>query len=402
MKLDKCLRMAINMVVHSQLRSWLTIIGIVIGVASVISIVSIGTGLENQVNENLGGLGADIITITPGFAKAFRNGGNVDNVQAELTRKDVQALKGVSEIGYIDTNINGRLKVYYLGKSAKIAVKGVDQKVWHQITQDDIHDGRLLGPSDQNVVVIGYKIAKDYFDDVIGINKIITIEDRAFRVVGILEEGSDSKIIMPLNSAYQLTEEKEKGVYDSITVKVKEGSDIDLVMDKIEKKLMIARHVTRKDRDFTIISMKQIQEKISDITGTITVFLGAIAAVALVVGAVGIANTMFTSVLEKTKQIGIMKAIGARNKDILLIFLINSGLMGMVGGLIGVVLGVLISKVIPFVLPRAADGSMMATAVTIEVVALALFISIIIGMVAGAIPARSGSKLKPVDALRFE
>jgi putative ABC transport system permease protein len=404
--------MAVNMVANSQLRSWLTILGIVIGVASVIAILSIGDGLEARVNEQLGGLGSDIITITPGFSQAqtMRPGGglqgpsdDINNAQAQLTRTDVQSLKSIPEIQYIDTNIQGKAEVYYLGKSAMLTIKGVDQKVWHQITSDELHAGRLLGPSDQNVVVIGYTIAKDYFDEEIGINKIVSIDERSYRVVGITAEGSSDKVItMPLQAAYQIIDDKEVDVYDSLTVKVTEGSDVELISEKIESRLMITRHVTDKDKDFTVVSMKQLQEDITDITGTITVFLGAIAAVALIVGAVGIANTMFTSVLEKTKQIGIMKAIGARNEDILKIFLINSGLIGLVGGVIGVILGYLISLVVPYVMPRAADGTMMLTVVSLEVVALSLVASILVGMIAGLIPARSGSKLKPVDALRFE
>jgi putative ABC transport system permease protein len=410
MKLNKCLKMAINMVVHSKLRSWLTIIGIVIGVASVITIVSIGEGLQKQVSGQLGGLGASIITITPGFSQAQGfggRGGDLNNAQAELGRNDVQALRGIIEVGQIDVNIQGSREVYYLGKSARVSIKGVDQKVWHLVTQDKIDDGRILGPSDQNVVVIGYKLAKEYFDESIGVNKVITIAGRAFRVVGILEEstgfgGGDTTVIMPLHSAYEILEDKTKDVYDSITVKAREGSDIDLVVEKIEKKLMIIRHVTEKEKDFTVVSMKQIQQQITDITGTITVFLGAIAAVALIVGAVGIANTMFTSVLEKTKEIGIMKAIGARNKDILFIFLFNSGLMGLIGGLIGVIFGFTISKAIPFLMPAAADGSRMVTSVSIQIVLIALTVSVSIGMISGVIPAYSGSKLRPVDALRYE
>ncbi|MCK5698598.1 MAG: ABC transporter permease, partial [Candidatus Aenigmarchaeota archaeon] len=227
-------------------------------------------------------------------------------------------------------------------------------------------------------------------------------EDKAFRIVGILDDSSTS-IIMPLQMAYAVLDDKENGVYDSIVVKIKNEDDLDYVIEKIENKLMMARHVTEKNRDFSISSSKQFQEMRSEMLGSMTMFLTAIAAVSLLVGAVGIANTMFTSVLEKTKEIGIMKAIGARNKDILMIFLLNAGLIGLVGGLIGVLLGVVLSGFVPMLMgsmPMARGGA--ATLVSVDAVVLALSVAVVIGVISGVVPAYNGSKLKPVDALRYE
>ena len=164
----------------------------------------------------------------------------------------------------------------------------------------------------------------------------------------------------------------------------------------------MSRHVTNKTKDFTVTSSKATLERIQGVTETFTIFLGAIAAVSLLVGAVGIANTMFTSVLEKTKEIGIMKAIGARNKDIMIVFLLNSALVGLVGGLLGIGLGSVISKVLPNLLTGIGPGGSVKTVVPISLLIEAMAISISIGMIAGAIPAYRASKLKPVDALRYE
>jgi len=403
------------MVLHSKLRSWLTILGIVIGVASVIALVSIGDGMQASVNEQLGGLGGNTITITPGYEKSGgfgppgRSGGDLSNADAILGKNDVQVLKGISEIEYINTNINGRAEVYYLGDSAELTITGVDQNVWSYVTTSEADKGRLLGPADFNVIVIGYGLANDYFDEPIGINKVLTIEDKSFRVVGILEEssgfaGGNNGIYMPLQSAYQVLEDKIKDEYGSITVIAKEGTDIDLLVEKIEKKLNIIRHVnTIDDKDFSVSSSKDLQEQINSTLGVITIFLGFVAAISLLVGAVGIANTMFTSVLEKTKEIGIMKAIGARNKDILLIFLFNSALVGIVGGIIGVIFGILISFAVGSIgLMPGPGGEPMGTVVSVYMVVLSLFVSVTVGILAGIIPAYQGSKLKPVDALRYE
>ena len=418
MKIYKCLKIAINMVTHSKLRSWLTIIGIVIGVASVITLVSIGNGMEAGINDELSGLGGNIITITPGYSKASGMGipghgsssgsGSVSESDAILGRNDVQALKSIPELEYIDTNIKDSADVYYFGKSAQLTVTGVDQSVWSDVTTLEILEGRLLDPADQNVVVIGYDLSRNYFDEPIVINKILTIEEKSFKVVGILDESSGTSsnglsIYMPLQSAYQVLDDKTNNEYDSITVIAKDSADIDSVVTKIEKKLDVVRHVnTIDDKDYTVTSMKQILEQISSVTGMITLFLGFVAGISLLVGAVGIANTMFTAVLEKTKEIGIMKAIGARNKDIMLIFLFNSGLVGIIGGIIGVFFGIVASYLLGGGLMSTPRGDSIETVVSLQIVVLALFISVVVGISAGMIPAYQGSKLKPVDALRYE
>ncbi len=416
MKLTKAFKHALNMVMHSKLRSWLTIIGIVIGVASVVAIMSIGAGLEQDITSRLSGVGADLLTITPGFSKAsgFSHrmpsvGGSANSATATeeevvLDRTDVQVLKSIPEILLIDTEIKGSAEVYYLGKQGSVRLTGVDQKVWAQITTLEIRDGRILGPADQNVIVIGGGLADDYFENPLGINKMITIEGGSFRVVGILDDQS-TNIYMPIQMAYQVLDDKETDIYDSIIVKIKDENDVDYVTEKVEQKLMMTRHVTEKDRDFTISSSKQMEEMRSEMVSSLTMFLTAIAAVALLVGAVGIANTMFTSVLEKTKEIGIMKALGARNKDILAIFLLNAFLIGLIGGIIGVILGYLLSGILPALMGGGGITGRVASAgsvVTTESVLLSLSVAVGIGTLSGAIPAYQASKLKPVDALRYE
>jgi len=411
MKFHNSLKLAIDMVIHSKLRSWLTILGIVIGVASVIAIVSLGEGMQESVNAELGDLGSDLVTITPGFSRGrifMRHGGDgggssgptATEEEIVLDRTDLQALKGIADIELIDTNIRGSVDMYYLGKSGSVSLTGVDQKVWAQITTLEIKEGRMLGPADQNVIVIGGMLADNYFGTPLGINKMVTIEDGAFRVVGILDDTSLS-VYMPIQMAYQVLDDKENDVYDSIIVKIKNENELDSAVEKIENKLMTTRHVSEMDKDFTIYSNKQTQEMIAEMMTSMTLFLTAIAAVSLLVGSVGIANTMFTSVLEKTKEIGIMKAIGARNSDILTIFLLNAALIGLVGGIIGTILGTMLSGFLPMLMGDVGRiGS--RTIVSIDSIIIALSVSIIVGMIAGAIPAYQGSKLKPVDALRYE
>jgi len=401
MKLIKCLKHALNMVLHSRLRSWLTIIGIVIGVASVIAIISLGDGLEANISSQLNDAGADVLTITPGYSQASgmhgpgrRSEETTTASDATLTRTDVQVLKGFSEIEYIDTQISGNVDIYYLGEEGSMTLKGVDQKVWKDMTTEEIGQGRLLDSADSNVLVIGEKLSDGFFDEIIGINKVITIEGTAFRIVGILDGGGNS-IYMPINSAYNVIDESVRGEYDSILVQLKEDVNVTYMEEEIEEKFMISRHVDKDDQDFTVSSNSAFVEMQSEMLGTMTLFLTGIAAISLLVGSVGIANTMFTSVLEKKKDIGIMKAIGAKNKDILSIFLFNAAIIGLIGGLLGLLIGWLASLAM-----GVAMG--MNLVVSFQTIAMSIGVSVVVGIISGSVPAYQASQLNPVDSLRSE
>jgi putative ABC transport system permease protein len=412
MRFHKCLKHAFNMVVHSKLRSWLTILGIVIGVGSVIAIMSLGSGLQQAVESQLGSLGGDILTLQAGASRGGGffgrdrgpgGGGGASQATEEevvLEWSDYQALKGIPDIALMDTQIRGNVKVSYLGKSGTVSLTGVDQKVWARITTSEIADGRMLDTADQNVIVIGGRLAKSYFDQPLGINKMLTIETSTYRIVGVLDDESTS-IYMPIQLATQLIDDAKTGVYDSIIIKVKDEEKLNDTMAKIEERLMMTRHVTVKTKDFSLTSSKAIQATRAEMMSSMNMFLLAIAAVSLIVGAVGIANTMFTSVLEKTKEIGIMKAIGARNQDIMKIFLLNAGLIGLVGGVLGTLFGALLSGFLPSLIGDVGIFR-SGTTVTMESVIIAMSISILIGILAGVIPAYQASRLKPVDALRYE
>ncbi len=402
------------MVLHSKLRSWLTITGIVIGVAAVIAIVSIGDGMQQTLNAQLNALGGDIVTITAGAERGGNmfgmrgggGGGGSSGPQATtkeivLGRSDLQALKGIPDIALIDTNIRESVNISYLGKTGKVSVTGVDQTVWSQITTTTIMTGRMLGPADQNVIVIGGNLASSYFSQPVGINKMVTINGNAFRVVGILDDQTTS-VYMPIQMAYQVMPDKTNGIYDTLVVKIRDQNQLDFVITEIQNKLMIARHVTQNTMDFSVTSRKEMQQARAATMSSMSNFLLAIAAVSLIVGSIGIANTMFTSVLEKTKEIGIMKAIGARNPDILLIFLFNAGFIGLVGGVIGIILGTILSGFLPALMGGGLPMARGGTIVTLNSIIMALSVSVVVGILAGLIPAYQASKLRPVDALRYE
>ncbi|VVB81561.1 MacB-like periplasmic core domain protein [uncultured archaeon] len=423
MKIAKSFKLALNILVHSKLRSWLTILGIVIGVAAIVAIVSIGEGLKQNVQSRLQGMGADQITISPGGGRAqggFRGPGGPEDdhgggsgVTSEdtknLTKIDLQVLRSVPNVAAVQGIISGRGEAYYLAQTATLSVQGVDPTAYNEMTSAELESGRFLGPSDYNAIVVGYSIASRTFKQPLALNRIITIEGKPFKIVGILKEsgsmgGDDNRIIMPIDAARDTLPDMDPNRLDTIIIKAATADDVDQVTLDADTKLMMSRHKTNSTKDYSIRSAKEAQARMASISSTLTLFLGAIAAVSLLVGAIGITNTMFTSVLEKTKEIGIMKAIGAKNRDILMIFMLNAALVGAVGGLLGIALGTLTSKLLPLIGLRLMGGGPggMTTAVTPQLVILAFAVAVGIGIIAGAIPAYRASKLKPVDALRYE
>jgi putative ABC transport system permease protein len=407
-------KLALNMLLHSKLRSWLTIIGIVIGVGAVVGIISLGQGLQESVNSRLSTLDLAHITVSPGFSRASGGGfggpggfGRGTTTTVTLTNKDIDALRGVAQIKYITGQISGRVNVIFNAQNASLSVTGVDPQIWNYMNTLTVDTGRLLQPSDNYVVLIGSGVATGIYKKNIGVNQIINVGGKSVRVVGILTSqggGEDNQIIMPINAAVNVITDAKKNEYDSIQIEAQSPDVVPDAVTIITNKLMISRHDNKpSDQDFTVSATATIASTATSIVSSITLFLGAIAGVSLLVGAVGIANTMFTSVLEKTKEIGTMKAIGAKNRDILMIFVINSAMVGFVGGVLGVILGSLLSLLFPLMgitLARGTSVGGISFSPTLIVSGIAL--AILVGVISGAVPAYRASKLKPVDALRYE
>ncbi len=407
MKLADSFNFSLNNILHRQLRSWLTLLGIIIGVTAVVSIISIGDGASASINAQLTDFGTDTITISPGFSSANKFGGGfrgapksmggssgASTETPELGRLDVVIIKGNPNVELVNEIVSGGGEFVFLSESINVSVKGVNPVSWLEINSDsELEAGRFLGASDSYSIVIGGQLASDTFKQPITVGRRITIEDKAFTVIGILDDNSKT-ILMPYDIAWVITD-VEKNTYSSIEAKLKNNDLMAETADEITASLMISRKVTEEDKDFTVSTPLELLEMVNETVGTMTLFLGAIAAVSLIVGAVGVANSMFTSVLEKTKEIGIMKALGATSNEIMVLFIIESGLFGLVGGLIGVLLGLGTSALLSVLIG-------MDTLVTLELMVLAIGLSTLIGVVSGLLPARSASKLRPIEALRYE
>lgn len=413
MKLIDIMKLSMDGIAHRRLRSWLTILGIVIGVAAVVALVSIGQGLQAMVTEQLSGLGAELITVSPGFSRAegagrfrFGGGGFGGGTSGNLTESDLRVIKATPGVLYVNGIVSGRADIFYRGQSASVSIQGVDTSVWKFMENTKLESGRYLSQGDSNVVVIGNRIANSMFKWPITLNGQIQINGQNFKVIGILQSTGfigqqDSSVFMPREVAREILDFDSNRV-SSITVKVSDVSNVQDVSTQIESKLMLARHVTENTQDFTVASAQAVQERVSTITQTMTLFLGGIAAISLLVGGIGIANTMFTSVMERTRQIGVLKALGATNFEVMKIFLVESALMGMFGGVAGVVLGFLLSAGISELGVRSLAGPTIVTVITPELILFAVGFSIFIGAISGLLPARRAAQLQPVEALRYE
>jgi putative ABC transport system permease protein len=419
MKFVDTLRFSVSNFSQRGLRSWLTILGIVIGVAAVVSILSIGTGMQQTISTQLGGLGSDVGYVLPGFERATRTGQGmmmtprIGSESITLIDKDLRAVKSTPGVKTVNGVVAGRVEVQYYGENISVQAYGVDPIASQEISTVDVEYGRFLVPGDGNVVVVGYRVANEMFKKPLTINSQISIEGKTFRVVGILERFGgmvggivyDNAIFMTTSAARTVLTNIGSNEFSVVQFKVEDLQRLDDIVNEVERRLMLSRHVTEDTKDFTIITAKSMQETISSVMTTLNMFLGGIAAISLLVGAIGIANTMYMSVMERTRQVGTLKALGATSFEIMKMFLLESSLIGLVGGLIGVFLGFIASGVISELGIRLTGINVRGTSITVitpELVLFTLAFSVFIGAVSGLMPARKAAQLQPVEALRYE
>lgn len=415
MRLADYFELAKNSLIHRKIRSYLTILGIVIGIAAVFSLISIGQGFDRSVTQQLSALGGDLIFVIPssqsrgGPSFGFSQGvGAPSASQGELTTTDIAALKGIEGLAFVDGMIFDRAEVKFRGESVQTNVQGITADVIREFPIIKNEEGRSFSSAETRVAVVGHTVANNFFDRKIKIGDIIQIKGEGFRVIGILQLGSgvtasifDQTITINFADAKRIFLDTGSKKVSAIIGKASENSDIDRVAKDVELRLRASHKIAAsKKEDFTVTSSKTIQTQVGQISSTITIFLGGIAAIALLVGAIGVTNTMFMSVMERTRQIGILKALGAKNRDVMKIFLIESSLLGLVGGLIGVGIGIVIGLAIPIF--TAGTGFDLAPAITPELILFSVLFSVGIGAVSGVLPARRAAKLEPVEALRYE
>ena len=381
---------------HRQLRSWLTILGVVVGIAAIVSLITIGEGLENAITDQFSALGADKIRGIPE---------GLTGPPAEvsgLTDDDVDTIEDVIGVDWVAGVTMNYATVEYDNLETIMFIKGYPEDLAEEGKIDidlGLVDGSWYRNGDTNVAVIGDAVANSVFDEEIRVNNNLLIDDEKFRVIGILEalgdQGSDTVVYIPLDYARDKFEMGDE--VNAIVVAIEEGEDITEIGDKIAKDL----ERRRDDDNFDMFTPDQLLDQLGSILGVVQFLLGGIAAISLLVGGIGIMNSMYTSVLERTKQIGVMKAVGASRFEIMFIFLIEAGLIGLVGGLIGVVMGNVFAFAVEGVAGLMGFGLLRIT-IEWDIVAFALVFAFVIGMISGVYPSWKAAKLKPVEALRWE
>lgn len=411
MKKKDIFRQSLRNLQQQGLRSWLTVLGIVIGVASVIAIVSIGSGLQKSINSQTDGLAQRVGVVTPGdggFSIGPGGGGGPEASEGQLfvdevDLRTVQSTQGV-DVGYGEVETDADVTSGEL--TAPLTVTGVNPRDWKRANTDvELKNGRFLTPSDRNSVLIGYEISRELYENNITINDPLTIDNQTFKVVGVISDDSDrqsTSVIMPPSPARSLSTELETGEYSSIGFIVEENAEVEQTVTKVRENLRNIRGVSEDNQEFTVTSLSSQLEEVTNITTTLNYFVAGIAAISLLVGAVGIANTMYMSVMERTKEIGTLKALGTTRSEILQLFIVESALIGLVGGFIGLSLGFLLSGIIGYLLSIFLTTIPASTYISPFMISASLIFAVVMGVVSGAFPALKAAKMEPVEALRSE
>jgi len=404
--LDPFITAWVGVITH-KLRSFLTILGIVIGVGAVIILMSVGRGAEADIISRIETLGSDLITVRPG---SFTFGGIRGGVSQTLTMEDAEAIsEQVSHISAIAPSYSSSLQLVVGGENTNSPVSGVTPE-YMLVNNLELASGAFFSEQDYQrgakVAVLGADVAETLFGDASPIGQQMRMGTIIVRVVGVLESkgammGSpDAAIYIPLTAMQQTVAQPRTAqgdrIVSSIALTVSDEEQSEYVVEEITS-LLRTRHQlgVLDDDDFNILSIEELASTISEAIGTMTLLLGAIAAISLLVGGIGVMNIMLVSVLERTREIGIRKALGARERDIWGQFLIEAAFLSFAGGIIGIIFGWGLSWVV-------GNTGIISTVVTADIVILAVSVSVGIGLFFGFYPAWNASRLNPIDALRSE
>jgi len=401
---------AVQSLSANKMRSLLTILGIVIGVASVIALLSIGEGAGSSITGEIESIGTNVIYIL--------NGNDAEEVTnpKDLTLRDAEALETsgrASEIVYVAPLFTGNSEISHSNKSVNTAILGStpDYQYVQNLTIAEgefITDSQVEGRS--AVVVLGPEIAEKLLGRRTGIvGNTIRIGGYPYRIVGVAEakggsafNNPDNNVYIPISTAQaRLPRGGTRDQVQYILVSASEAENADKAIEQISDVLRMTHRISpRSPEDFTILNQQDFLAVAESVTNVLTIFLGGIGAISLLVGGIGIMNIMLVSVTERTKEIGLRKALGARKKDILVQFLTESVLLSLIGGFFGIVLGWAISLVVNQI--AIQSGTILDVSLTLNSVLLATFFSAAVGIFFGYYPANRAASLAPVEALRYE
>ncbi len=404
MNIFEAFRIAFNHVLSRKMRSWLTLIGIFAGIAAVVALISLGQGMTDAINDQFAGLGVNTVTIQ-GAGVSYGPPGTT--AYGKLTKNDVNLIKKINGIDYvipryIEQAIFKKRDIDIYGYVVSMPDKSDEEKVLINNLNIELEEGSFFDISSENKILLGDNIANGE-DYTFRVGEKLELNGREFKVSGIIKKKGnfmvDGAALLPKKALEELFNKGEED-YDIIVAIAHEGEDINLIKESIERTMRKDRNQKMGEEDFKISTAQETLDTLNSILLTVQVLLVGIAAISLLVGGIGIANTMYTAVLERRREIGIMKAIGAKNSEVLSLFLIESGLLGLAGGVLGLFFGIVISKGVEFGAAQYFGESILKASVPIPLVIGALLFAFLVGALSGTLPAKSASKMKIVDTFR--
>lgn len=398
------IRLATSNLTHRGLRSFLTLLGIFIGIAAVVALISLGNGLQNAITGQFATLSADRLLIqNAGDAFGPPGAGSI----AKLTEHDKKLVEGVSgvtrvlsryvRIARMDFN-----KVAGFQFVSSLPIEKDDFNYFIASFKLEAQEGRMPEAGERGTIVIGSGFKESTYGKPLKVGTTVTLQGVPFKITGILKKTGSFQF----NTAIFMGEDDLKKIFnienqiDFLVAQVADLNQVDKVAEALKRTLRKDRHEKEGSETFSVESPLQALSAINTILIGINAVIAGIAAISLIVGGVGIANTMYTSVLERTKEIGTMKALGAHNKDILKVFITESALLGLVGGIGGALLGLGLAFGVSGIASRALGGINLAVTISYPLITLAILFALILGLLAGTIPAIQASKLNTVEALR--
>jgi putative ABC transport system permease protein len=385
---------------RAGIRTFLTLIGVVIGIAAIVALLSVGAGVTATFEEQFESLGSNTIMIAPG--DAFSTG---STTTVEITDSDTRFIKNISTVDDVIKEYASPVAVKFNNEIKSSVFFTIDEEGFEFFKNTDfveLSQGRWVEPGESSAIMISDGMAETSFDREINLRKQININGEDYKVVGIFKlsammssmAGGGGGMILTTVEGYERVFENANLV--EMMVKTTNTDNVDKTKEEIEEYF----EDKYGKRSMTILTSEQAIEQFTMILGMLTIFIVGIAGISLVVGGLGIMNAMVTSVMERTREIGLYKAIGASNQKVLTIFLLEAGFIGLIGGIIGVLLGLAGAELITII--ANASNFPITSVLVPEIIIGALAFSLIVGMVSGFYPALRASKLDPVEALRYD
>ncbi|MFB6100833.1 MAG: ABC transporter permease [Candidatus Nanohalobium sp.] len=393
-------KIAFRNIRHRGRRSWLTVVGVFIGIAAVVALVSLGQGLQSSVQQEFQQIGSDKLFINPASSAT-------STASQKLTQDDLEAVRSAKSVDTADGVIFATTTAEYNDRQEFVTVLGMPTDSKQLIRESwalEIDEGRGIQSTDTSNIVVGSAIAKFHFGEDLGLRSQLTVNGEKFRIVGTYkptgDPSIDQSVVMPYSRAVELTGRQEN-MYDWIFARIQDGFTPQEAKKEVKKQLRRVRNLEKGEENFSVSTQEDLLESFNSILSVVRGVVIGIASISLLVGAVNIMNTMYTSVTQRTREIGVMKAIGATRKQIMTLFLFEAGIIGMAGGILGVAVGATLSTLASYAATQAVQIQINPY-LGPELLLGAIGFSFVVGVISGVLPARRAAKMPPAEALRYE